>query len=229
MRQSSSPGDAASNDDRAGSGDAANQNVTRPSPGASPDTGPAASDSELLAAGLIEEGTKKSGLVWLGSARSEDASAARPPASRPVWHVWADGAMHLVVDGREQPLPDVADGDVVRVVVRSKDTGGRLVTWYGRVTELAAGGDAWQAVVPALHAARLNHTDGERQPERWAAESRVLRVDPVGRLAEVVAAEGLPADTPMPRDAGSAPPPSSPATTVVARARRSRRRRERSR
>lgn len=216
MRQSPSHGGAASNDDRSG--------VDGPG-----SVAPAETDAALLASGLVEEGTKKSGLVWIGRSRGADESSARPAPSRPVWQVWAEGAMHLVVDGREQPLPEVGAGDLVRVVVRSKDTGGRLVTWYGRVAEVPAGSEAWQAVVPALHTARLNHTDGERQPERWAAESRVLRVDPIGRPAELVAAEDLPSDAPMPRDAGSAPPPPSPATTAAARARRSRRRRERSR
>ncbi|NEE53039.1 hypothetical protein G3M55_51635, partial [Streptomyces sp. SID8455] len=51
----------------------------------------------LLEKALVEEATKKSGLIWV--------RAAGP--ARAVWHVWHEGAAHLVGDGPgEQPLPE---------------------------------------------------------------------------------------------------------------------------
>jgi hypothetical protein len=153
-----------------------------------------------LEAALVEEATKKSGLVWI--ARDDD-----PAHSRPVWHVWADGALHVVTGPSEQELPGVEPGGTVRVTVRSKDKGGRLVTWRGRVGVVEPGTPAWDAVVPALHAARLNQHDGEEQPRRWAREARVLRIEPVGRPLETP-------DRDMPSGSGAATVPPSPLTTT---------------
>ncbi|GGT39934.1 hypothetical protein [Streptomyces purpureus] len=122
-----------------------------------------------LGPALVEEATKKSGLIWVRGAG---------PA-RALWHVWHDGAAHVVGDGPgEQPLPGLADGSVAEVTVRSKDKGGRLVAWTASVTELAPGSEAWQAAVDELKGKRLNAPDGEAMPERWARECRVLRLEP---------------------------------------------------
>jgi hypothetical protein len=155
-----------------------------------------------LEAALVEEATKKSDLAWIGA----DVEAGGIPP-RPVWHVWAEGALHLVVGPSEQELPGVEAGDMVRVTLRSKDKGGRLVTWRGRVDVVEPGTPAWDTVVPALHAARLNQRDGEEQPRRWAREARVLRVEPVGRPVETP-------DGAMPTGSGAAPVPPSPRTTT---------------
>jgi len=53
--------------------------------------------SELLDQALVEEATKKSGLIWV-----------RGPGSpaRALWHAWHEGAACVVGDGPgEQPLP----------------------------------------------------------------------------------------------------------------------------
>jgi len=154
----------------------------------------------LLNAALIEEACKKSGLIWVAVPGARD---------RAVWHVWhevaGEGAVYLVVDGGEQQLPGLRQASVVRVTVRSKDKGGRLVTWPGQVTKLLADSPEWREVVPALHAKRLNAHDGEAQPERWAASSAIYRIQP----------SGAPLEGPghYLTGSGAAPVPPSPATT----------------
>jgi hypothetical protein len=146
----------------------------------------------LLDQALVEEATKKSGLVWVRGSG---------PA-RALWHVWLDGAMHLVGDGPgEQPFPGLADGSAAHVTVRSKDKGGRLVAWTAAVRELAAGTEEWDAAVAELKGKRLNAPDAERMTERWARECRVLRLTPQGGTEALP--EGDLAAVPLP----------SPATT----------------
>ncbi|MEW2162439.1 hypothetical protein AB0912_05510 [Streptomyces sp. NPDC007084] len=140
---------------------------------------------ELLDRALIEEATKKSGLIWV---RAGGLSARPEPdhevPTRPLWHVWHDGAAFLVGDGPgEQPLPGLADGGEAVVTVRGKDKGGRLVSWAARVTELAAGTPEWEAAVGELKGKRLNAPDGEAMPQRWARECRLVRLEPTGATA----------------------------------------------
>jgi len=138
--------------------------------------------SELLDQALVEEATKKSGLIWVRGAEA---------AARALWHVWHEGAACVIGDGPgEQPLPGLADGGSAEVTVRSKDKGGRLVSWTAKVVELASGSEAWEATVAELKGKRLNAPDGEAMPERWARECRVLRLEPTGATA---AAPGTPA------------------------------------
>ena len=129
-----------------------------------------------LARALVEETCRKSALVWVRPLGTTRAS--------PVWHAFVDGAVHVVGGGIEQPLPSVPEGEEVEVTVRSKDTGGRLLTYRASVTRVRPDEPAWATVVPELHAKRLNPPDGERQPERWARESTVLRLEATGRLVE---------------------------------------------
>ncbi|MFF7731006.1 hypothetical protein [Streptomyces sp. NPDC008001] len=148
----------------------------------------------LLGQALIEEATKKSGLIWV--------QGPEGPA-RALWHVWHEGAVHVVGGPGEQPLDGLglADGGSATVTVRSKDKGGRLVSWAARVAELPAGGEAWEAAVAELKAKRLNAPDAERIAERWAKDCRVLRLEPSGATA------------PLPDTALTARPLPSPATT----------------
>ncbi|MCM1976865.1 MULTISPECIES: hypothetical protein [Streptomyces] len=149
--------------------------------------------SELLDQALVEEATKKSGLIWV--------RGTGVPA-RALWHVWHEGAACVVGDGPgEQPLSGLADGGEAEVTVRSKDKGGRLVSWTARVVELAAGSEQWEAAVAELKGKRLNAPDGEAMPERWRRECRVLRLVPTGATA------------PLPDHDLSAAPLPSPATT----------------
>jgi hypothetical protein len=140
---------------------------------------------------LVEEATKKSGLIWV-----------RGPGvpARAVWHVWHEGAACLVGDGPgEQPLPGLTGGATAEVTVRSKDKGGRLVTWAARAVELAPGSAAWQETVAELKGKRLNAPDGEAMTGRWARECRVLRLEPTGTTAPLP--EGSLAEAPLPTPA----------------------------
>jgi hypothetical protein len=156
--------------------------MTRPSASA-----PASAD---LAA-LVEEATRKSGLVWVNG--------------RGLWHAWVDGALVLVGGPGEQPLPGLSDGGSASVTVRSKDKGGRLVSWDARVTLLHPQGGDWQAAVAELKGKRLNSPDGEGIADRWARECEVFRLTPVG----------LPGEHPgaMPSSSGAAVPLPTTATT----------------
>ncbi|WP_189708188.1 hypothetical protein [Streptomyces phaeofaciens] len=150
--------------------------------------------SELLDQALVEEATKKSGLIWV--------RGAGEPAARVLWHVWHEGAACVLGDGPgEQPLPGLTDGGSAEVTVRSKDKGGRLVAWTAKVVQLAPGSPQWEAAVGELKGKRLNAHDGEAMPERWARECRVVRLEPV------------PGVLPLPDGDLAAAPLPSPATT----------------
>jgi hypothetical protein len=152
-------------------------------------------DDAPLDRALVEEAARKSGLVWV--------------AGQALWHVWLDGAVCVVgsADGRgEQPLPEaLTDGAETVVTVRSKDKGGRLVTFPARVSELPSGGEAWRAAVDELKGGRLNAPDADTITERWARECRVLRLEPSGPPVEKPGA--------MPDGSGAAPPRPTAAVT----------------
>ncbi|MFH0242493.1 hypothetical protein ACGRHY_08645 [Streptomyces sp. HK10] len=148
---------------------------------------------------LIEESAKKSALVWVRGPRGP---------RRALWHVWHDGAVHLVGDGpAEQPLKPLglADGAAATVSVRSKDKGGLLAVWPARVVELPPGGEEWREAVAGLAGKRLNAPDATTIAERWARECRVLRLEPAGALLEGPGS--------MPEDLRADVPPPTPATT----------------
>ncbi|MFF4570568.1 hypothetical protein [Streptomyces sp. NPDC001410] len=167
--------------------------------------------SELLDLALIEEASKKSGLIWV---RGADA-----PAARALWHVWHEGAVCLVGDGPgEQPLPGLTDGGSAEVTVRSKDKGGRLVSWQATVSELASGSPEWEAAVAELKGKRLNAPDGEEMPGRWARECRVLRLVPTGASAPLPA--GSLAERPLPTPATTRQPIPAGLPRLLARRRK---------
>ncbi len=153
---------------------------------------------------LVEEATKKSGLLWL----------ALPglPYPRAAWHVWhvppasESGAAYVVTGGIEQPLPGLPEAERITVTVRSKDKGSRLVSWVAEVVQVEPGSEEWESVVPVLAKARLNAPDGEHQTERWADEAYLIRLGPTG---EVVESPGN-----MPDEAPAIRPVPSPATTT---------------
>ncbi|MEU8743876.1 hypothetical protein AB0C39_09505 [Streptomyces parvulus] len=168
--------------------------------------------SELLGQALVEEATKKSGLIW--------AKGPGVPA-RALWHVWHEGAACVVGDGPgEQPLPGLADGAAAEVTVRSKDKGGRLVTWTARVVELPAGSEAWRAAVADLKGKRLNAPDGEAMTDRWARECRVLRLEPTGATAPLPDSALAEAPLPTPATTRDAAPAGLPRLLLKRRRRR---------
>lgn len=159
-------------------------------------------DDRVLAA-LVEEATKKSGLLWI-SATGEPEQPARP-----AWHVWLDGAAYVLSGGAEQPIPGLAAarerGAEVTLTVRSRDKGGRLLRYLARAVPIEPGTPAWDTAVVALLAKRLNAPDGQEAPARWARESLVTRLEPTGQLLEWPGAQ--------PDADHAAPPAPTPATT----------------
>ncbi|WP_327353612.1 hypothetical protein [Streptomyces sp. NBC_01304] len=146
--------------------------------------------SSPLDQALVEEATKKSGLIWVQGSG---------PA-RALWHAWHEGAAHVVGDGPgEQPLPGLSDGARAEVTVRSKDKGGRLVTWSAKTVELSPHSTEWEAAVAELKGKRLNAPDSEQMTERWARECRVLRLEP--REVEAEVPSGSLAAAPLPSGA----------------------------
>jgi hypothetical protein len=144
---------------------------------------------------LIDEATKKSGLVWVNGAAG----------TTPVWLLWHDGSAYVLTGPGEQPGSGLVDGGTATVTVRSKDKGSRLVTWDARVTAVPPTGDEWAGVVPLLLGKRLNLVDGEAAALRWARENTVHRLTPTGRLSEAPDAmpEGSLATAPVPSPAAT--------------------------
>lgn len=144
-------------------------------------------------AALVEEATKKSGLVWL----------ALPglPQPRAAWHIWQDGAAYVLTGGEgEQPLPGLPEAKQATVITPSKDKGGRLVSWVAQVSEVKPGTEEWDAVVPVLAKERLN--GDQEQAERWARESYVIKLTPTA------------VSTDHPDDYAAVRPVPTPATTA---------------
>ncbi|SEK44546.1 hypothetical protein [Nonomuraea pusilla] len=115
---------------------------------------------------VVEEGARKSGVLWL--------TLDRP---RLAWHVWHDGAIYLVAGGGEQELPGLDALDRVRVTLRSKDNGARLVEFDAAVSRVDQAAEP--GAVAALAKERLNAADSEHLTERWARDSLVVRLDPL--------------------------------------------------
>ena len=111
---------------------------------------------------LISEAASKSGLIWV---RLPDGDA------HPVWHVWHDdgdergtGPAAYVVSGPgEQSLPWLPDE--VELLLRSKDTGGRLIAVRATAREVTPEDAGWDAAVEVLRPGRLNAVGDVAQ--RW--------------------------------------------------------------
>ena len=122
---------------------------------------------------LVAELAKKSGLLWIRHA----------DRTYPVWHEWiADedggGAVHVVGDGAEQPLPAVDDGGVVTLLLRAKSDRHLVASVDATVEQVTPDDARWPTVTDTLKAGRLNLHDSDTAVERWARESRVLRLVP---------------------------------------------------
>jgi hypothetical protein len=150
---------------------------------------------EAFGRALVAELARKTAVSWV---RYDGRAHA-------VWHVWHDDALCLVSGGDEQPLPDLEDGARVEVLMRSKDTGGRLVTWVGTASVVPPGSEAWAPTTAALVPVRLNAPDLATTADGWARTSVVRRVVPTGELLE------QPGD--LTDDAHLAAPEQTPATT----------------
>lgn len=125
---------------------------------------------------IVAEAAKRSGVVWV---------ALDDLGPRLVWHLWHDDSLWLVCHGLEQDLPGAATATRAVVTARSKATqNDRLVSWHATVSQITPGSAAWDAVVPLLHAQRLNAPDDDDQPARWARDSIVLQLTPTGQLVD---------------------------------------------
>jgi hypothetical protein len=156
---------------------------------------PPTGDSSALNAALVAELARKTAVSWVRHGGRTYA----------VWHVWHEGALCVVSGGTEQRFPEVGDGEPVEVVLRSKDDGGRLVTWVGTTSVVRPEHEAWEPITAALVASRLNLPDVTTAAEGWAATSVVRRIVPTGDFVE---APGALSD-----DAHLAVPQSTSATT----------------
>lgn len=120
---------------------------------------------------LIEEGAKKSGVLWVSLAGRD----------RLAWHVWHDGAIYLVTGGGEQALPGLAESSRVRVTLRSKDNGAELVSFEADVAPVdqSAPSETEAGALAALVKERLNASDATGLAGRWAASgASIVRLTP---------------------------------------------------
>ncbi|WP_433477413.1 hypothetical protein ACQPZP_10355 [Spirillospora sp. CA-142024] len=147
---------------------------------------------------LVEEAAKKSGLLWL--------DLPGLPQPRAAWHVWHDGSAYVLTGGEgEQPLPGLPESAHVTVILRSKDKGGRLVSFVAEAEQVEPGTELWDEVTPILAKERLNAATHEGQVEAWATESWIIRLTPTDEVVE--ASEGYATVRPVPTPATTAGPP----------------------
>lgn len=155
---------------------------------------------------LVEEAAKKSGLLWL------DLPAL--PQPRAAWHVWHDGSAYVLTGGEgEQPLPGLPESAAVTVILRSKDKGGRLISFVADAEPVEPGSELWDAVAPLLAKDRLNAASHEGQVERWATESWIIRLTPA---FEADGADGADGAAGAAGDYATVRPVPTPATTAGA-------------
>ncbi len=137
-------------------------------------TEPSSPQDPAFTSALVAEVSKKSGVCWLRYDGQDHA----------VWHVWLDDALYVVSGGDEQPLPGIEELTGVEVLMRSKESGGRIVTWVGDVSVVPPDEERWEPVTAALVAGRLNLADLKAAPEEWAERSVVSRIVPTDRVVE---------------------------------------------
>lgn len=142
---------------------------------------------------LFAEAANKSGLMWV-----------QPPGERawPFWHAWVDDTVFAVSGPGEQDLPWLPHD--VLLILRSKDTGGRLLSVHATVEEVTPDDPRWQPATEALRAGRLNAVDD--LVARWATQCTVRAFKPFGSPVESPGSYAA--------SSGAAPVPPSPATTT---------------
>jgi hypothetical protein len=132
-----------------------------------------------MTAALVAESARRSRVCWLSYAYAEESSMVTV-RERLVWHLWHDDALVVLsCPGSEQILPGLDRTDRVEVTMRSKDTGGRLVTWTGAVEVVEVGSTSWPGHVEALLGVRLNLPDLDAARAAWAQRATVVRIRPL--------------------------------------------------
>jgi hypothetical protein len=135
---------------------------------------------------LIAEAARRSRVSWL----SYGYGGEQTVRDRLVWHVWHDEAL-VVLSGAdqdgsatgagavpEQVLPGLDRATTAEVTLRSRDTGGLLVTWLGTVAVVRSGTDRWEEHAAALLGVRLNLPDPAATRRAWAERGTIVRVSP---------------------------------------------------
>ncbi|NUS72324.1 MAG: hypothetical protein HOQ05_02850 [Corynebacteriales bacterium] len=118
---------------------------------------------------LLAEAMKKASIIWVQTPGN---------AAQLLWTVWIDGAAYVVHGSGEQDAPELPDGGVCDVVVRSADNHAQILRWPARINTVSPGTEQWQTVVPTLLSKRLNLTDSDTAEERWATNARVSALTP---------------------------------------------------
>ncbi len=121
--------------------------------------------STASVAALVSEAMSKSGLLWID---------VRGDRAWPAWHVWDDGAAYVVSGPGEQPLPWLPEE--VGLILRSKDTGGRLLTMRAHTHVLEPGTPEWDKAGELLRSSRLNAIDDSLT--RWAMSCTLTALVP---------------------------------------------------
>ena len=149
---------------------------------------------------LVEEACRKSALLWLRPTGTTAAQAA--------WHVWVDGAVHVVSGGLEQPLPGprrtAAEVDVTAAQQGHLGPAGHV---RATVATVEPGDDAWASRRP--RAARQT-----AQPTRRRGAARRGGPASPGSSGSSPPASCVESPGHMPHRLARAPSrPGSPATT----------------
>lgn len=150
--------------------------VTEPAPGPGlagpppPAAAPAAAEPDppkpLNLSALLAEALTKSDVCWIST----------PAWSRLVWHAYDRDVVLVVTGPGEQALPALPEQ--VELVVRSKDSGGRLLAITARVVVLPPDHEMWPIAAQALAGERLNAVDD--QVARWREECTIYLLHPYG-------------------------------------------------
>lgn len=141
-----------------------------------------------LTPALIAELGKKTAVSWLRYGAADGHVDGAEGRAHAAWHVWLDagdgGALYVVSGGPEQVLPGIEHATRVEVTMRSKENGGRLVTWVAEATRVVPGDELWGPATAALVAGRLNLPDLATAADGWAETSVVTRLAPTGERVE---------------------------------------------
>lgn len=154
-------------------------------------TAPGAPHLNLTA--LFAEAASKSGLLWV------DVPGDR---AWPFWHAWTGETVYAVSGPGEQSLPWLPDE--VRIIARSKDSGGRLLSVHAAVRTVTTDDPDWDTAVEALKGNRLNATDDLEA--RWREVCTVRAFTPYGAPVEAPGSYSA--------ASGAAPVPATDATTA---------------